>query len=258
MPTDTMSARAGLGDSKSWTRETRREVHLKAGADRLVAVVTGGASGIGKAVADRFASDGATVHVLDLAAADGPLTHQVDVADEIAVRSALATIGRVDVAVNVAGMHGGYAPSWDVPDGRFERVLAVNLAGAYYVCRAVLPGMVERGWGRIVNVSSISARDGVAGSSAYAASKAGLVGLTRAIAKEVATTGVLVNCIAPGAIDTPMLGSSGNREAAAARSPMQRIGRPDEVAAMAAWLCSDECSYSTGAVFDISGGRSMW
>lgn len=231
---------------------------MKIGTDRPVAVVTGGSSGIGKAVADRLTNDGAAVHVFDLAASDGPGTHRVDVADEASVRAALAGVGRVDIAVNVAGVHSGYAPCWEVPDGRFERVLAVNLAGAYYVCRAVLPGMVARGWGRIVNVSSISARDGVGGASAYAASKAGLVGLTRAIAKEVATAGVLVNCIAPGAIDTPMLDSSGNREAAAARSPMQRLGRPDEVAAMVAWLCSDECSFSTGTVFDISGGRAMW
>jgi NAD(P)-dependent dehydrogenase (short-subunit alcohol dehydrogenase family) len=221
-------------------------------------VVTGGASGIGKAVASRLSSDGATVHVLDLGIADGPFTHRVDVSDEAAVRATMATLGTVDIAVNVAGIHGGYAPSWQMPDGQFERVLAVNLAGAFYVCRAVLPGMIEKGWGRIVNMSSTSARDGVAGASAYAASKAGLIGMTRAIAKEVATAGVLVNCVAPGAIDTPMLDSSGNRAAAAARSPMQRLGEPEEVAALVSWLCSDACSFSTGAVFDVSGGRAPW
>jgi 2-dehydro-3-deoxy-L-rhamnonate dehydrogenase (NAD+) len=142
---------------------------VEIGTDRPVAVVTGGSSGIGKAVADRLTNDGAAVHVFDLAADDGPGTHRVDVADETSVRNALASVGRVDIAVNVAGIHSGYAPCWEVPDGQFERVLAVNLAGAYYVCRAVLPGMVARGWGRIVNVSSISARDGVAGASAYAA-----------------------------------------------------------------------------------------
>lgn len=231
---------------------------MEVDANRLVAVVTGGASGIGKAVASRLANDGKAVHVLDLGVSDGPSTHKVDVSDEDAVRTVLTAVGRVDIAVNVAGLHGGYAPSWEMPDGRFERVLAVNLAGAFYVCRAVLPGMIERGWGRIVNISSTSARDGVAGASAYAASKAGLVGLTRAISKEVATSGVLVNCVAPGAIDTPMLDSSGNRQNAAARSPMQRLGRPEEVAALVAWLCSDECSFSTGAVFDISGGRATW
>jgi 3-oxoacyl-[acyl-carrier protein] reductase len=231
---------------------------LRVGSEQLVAVVTGAASGIGKAVASRLSGDGTTVHVLDLGVPEGPFTHRVDVSDEASVRAAVAAIGVVDIAVNVAGIHGGYAPSWQMPDGQFERVLAVNLTGAFYVCRAVLPGMIKKGWGRIVNLSSTSARDGVAGASAYAASKAGLLGMTRAIAKEVATAGVLVNCVAPGAIDTPMLDSSGNREAAASRSPMQRIGEPEEVAALVAWLCSDECSFSTGAVFDISGGRAPW
>jgi 3-oxoacyl-[acyl-carrier protein] reductase len=116
--------------------------------------------------------------------------------------------------------------------------------------------MIERGWGRVVNISSTSARDGVAGSAAYAASKAGLLGLTRAMAKEVATKGVLINCVAPGSIDTPMMAGSGNRDSGIARTPMQRLGRPDEVAALVAWLCSDECTFATGAVFDISGGRA--
>ena len=132
----------------------------------------------------------------------------------------------------------------------------MNLSGPYYLSRAVLPGMIERGWGRIVNVSSTSARDGVAGSAAYAASKAGLLGLTRSMAKEVATKGVLINAVAPGSIDTPMMAGSGNREMGIARTPMQRLGLPDEVAALVAWLCSDECSFSTGAAFDVSGGRA--
>jgi 3-oxoacyl-[acyl-carrier protein] reductase len=226
---------------------------------RPVAVVTGGASGIGAAVARRLGAGGADVHVLDVAEMPaGPRAHRVDVGDEGQVRRAVAGIGRVDVLVNVAGIHGGRAPCWEVEDGRFERVLAVNLNGTYYTCRAVLPGMVERGWGRIVNVSSISARDGVAGSSAYAASKAAVIGLTRAIAKEVATAGVLVNCVAPGSIDTPMMVASGNAARGVAGTPMGRLGRPEEVAALVAWLCSDECSFATGALFDVSGGRAPW
>jgi 2-dehydro-3-deoxy-L-rhamnonate dehydrogenase (NAD+) len=227
--------------------------------ERSVAVVTGGASGIGAAVARRLGAGGAAVHVFDVAAPPGAvLGHRVDVSDERQVRRAVADVGRIDVLVNVAGIHGGKAPCWEVEDGRFERVLAVNLNGAYYTCRAALPGMVERGWGRIVNVSSISARDGAAGSSAYAASKAAVIGLTRAIAREVATAGVLVNCVAPGAIDTPMMAASGNAEQAVARTPMGRLGRPEEVAALVAWLCSGECSFATGALFDVSGGRAPW
>lgn len=221
--------------------------------------MTGAASGIGAAVAARLARSGTTVHALDLrASAGGFISHVVDVSDEAAVRRVLADVGAVDILVNVAGIHGGTIRSWEVPDGLFERIVAVNLAGAYYLCRGVLPGMVQRRWGRIVNVSSISGKDGVAGSSAYAASKAGLFGLTRAIAKEVATDGVLVNCVMPGSIDTPLLSASGNKDAAAGRSPMQRIGQPEEVAALVAWLCSDECSFSTGAVFDVTGGRAAW
>jgi 3-oxoacyl-[acyl-carrier protein] reductase len=193
---------------------------------------------------------------VDVAEAKQPSHHRVDVSDEHAVTKLVQSLGRVDVLVNAAGIHGGTTPSWEVAAGHFERILAVNLMGPYYLARAVLPGMIERGWGRVVNISSTSARDGVAGSAAYAASKAGLLGLTRAMAKEVATKGVLINCVAPGSIDTPMMAGSGNRDSGIARTPMQRLGRPDEVAALVAWLCSDECTFATGAVFDISGGRA--
>lgn len=222
------------------------------------ALISGGAGGIGAAVADRLRAGGDAVHIADVAAGDTDFNHRLDVSDEGAVRKLVAALGPVDILVNAAGIHGGTIPTWTAPDGHFERILAVNLAGTYYLTRAVLPGMVERGWGRIVNVSSTSARDGVAGSAAYAASKAGLLGLTRAIAKEVATAGVMVNAVAPGSIDTPMMAGSGNRESGISRTPLQRLGKPEEVAALVAWLCSDDCSFSTGAVFDISGGRAPW
>jgi NAD(P)-dependent dehydrogenase (short-subunit alcohol dehydrogenase family) len=228
------------------------------GIENPVALVTGGASGIGAAIATRLAADGARVHVLDLAEAPGHVSHVCDISVESEVRAVAAEVGGVDILVNVAGIHVGRTTVWEMKDGLFERLLAVNLNGAYYTSRAVLPGMIERGWGRIVNMSSISARDGVGGSAAYAASKAGLVGLTRAIAKEVATAGILVNCVAPGSIDTPMLNASGNRAQGGASSPMGRLGQPEEVAALVSWLCSSECSFSTGTVYDISGGRAMW
>jgi 2-dehydro-3-deoxy-L-rhamnonate dehydrogenase (NAD+) len=225
-------------------------------AGKRTALVSGGAGGIGSAIADRLRSAGHEVHVADTAATAQAFDHRLDIGDEAAVKQLVAEVGRIDILVNAAGIHGGTHPSWDLPSGHFERIISVNLAGPYYLSRAVLPGMIEAGWGRIVNVSSTSARDGVAGSAAYAASKAGLLGLTRSMAKEVATSGVLINCVAPGSIDTPMMSGSGNRDSGISRTPMQRLGRPEEVAALVAWLCSDECSFSTGAVYDVSGGRA--
>ena len=222
------------------------------------AIVTGGASGIGAAIARRLRSAGIEVHVLDVTAA--PDTMQVDVTNEEACRRAVSECGPLDILVNSAGIAGQNAPSWKLPDGEFERVIAVNLIGTYYMCRAVLPGMVARGWGRIVNIASIAGKEGNPNASAYSASKAGVIGLTKSLAKEVADTGVLVNCITPAVIETPMLGqvSDEHLKYMVSKIPMGRVGQPDEVAALVSWLCSDECSFSTGAVFDISGGRATY
>ena len=222
------------------------------------AAVTGGASGIGAAVVSRLRADGLRVIVLD--ATEGSGVIRVDVTDEGACRRAIATIGDVDVLVNSAGVAGQSAPSWELPDGEFERVLAVNLMGTYYMCRAVLPQMVARGWGRIVNVASVAGKEGNPNAVPYSASKAGVIGLTKAIAKEVATSGVLANCVTPAVIETPLLGqvSKEHIQYMVSKIPMNRVGQPHEVAALIAWLCSDECSFSTGAVFDISGGRATY
>ena len=222
------------------------------------AIVTGGASGIGAAIAHRLRSAGVEVHALDVTAA--PDTIQVDVTDEEACRRAVSGSEPVDILVNSAGVAGQNAPSWKLPDGEFERVVAVNLIGTYYMCRAVIPGMVARGWGRIVNIASIAGKEGNPNASAYSASKAGVIGLTKSLAKEVAGTGVLVNCVTPAVIETPMLGqvSDEHLKYMVSKIPMGRVGQPDEVAALVSWLCSDECSFSTGAVFDISGGRATY
>ena len=191
---------------------------------------------------------------------EAPGTTRVDVTDEDACRRAIAGIPQVDLLINSAGVAGRNAPSWELPHGEFERVLAVNLMGTYYMCRAVLPGMVARGWGRIVNVASIAGKEGNPNAVPYSASKAGVIGLTKAIAKEVATSGVLVNCVTPAVIQTPLLGqvSDEHLQYMVSKIPMNRVGQPDEVAALISWLCSDECSFSTGAVFDISGGRATY
>jgi len=222
------------------------------------AVVTGGASGIGAAVVRRLRASDIQAIVFDTT--QGPGITRVDVTDEDACRRAIAGIPQVDLLVNSAGVAGRNAPSWDLPDGEFERVLAVNLMGTYYMCRAVLPGMVARGWGRIVNVASIAGKEGNPNAVPYSASKAGVIGLTKAIAKEVATSGVLVNCVTPAVIQTPLLGqvSSEHLQYMVSKIPMNRVGQPEEVAALISWLCSDDCSFSTGAVFDISGGRATY
>ena len=225
---------------------------------RRTAVVTGGASGIGAAVVRRFLASDIPTIVFDVT--PGPGITRVDVTDEGACRRAIAGIPQVDLLINCAGVAGRNAPSWELPDGEFERVLAVNLMGTYYMCRAVLPGMVARGWGRVVNVASIAGKEGNPNAVAYSASKAGVIGLTKAMAKEVATSGVLVNCVTPAVIQTPLLDqvSDEHLRYMVSKIPMNRVGQPDEVAALISWLCSDECSFSTGAVFDISGGRATY
>lgn len=223
-----------------------------------VAVVTGGASGIGAAVITRLRATDHTVIAVDRTA--GPSILQLDVTDPEACRRAVGEIGKVDILVNSAGINGPNATTWEYPEGEFEKVLSVNLTGTYYMCRSVLPGMLERGWGRIVNVSSIAGKEGNPNAVAYSASKAGVIALTKSIAKETATLGVLVNCVTPAVIDTPLLKQVSREHLTfmISKIPMNRLGTADEVAALIVWLCSPDCSFSTGAVFDISGGRATY
>lgn len=239
------------------------------------AFVTGAAQGIGVAVARRLHSAGAAVALVDVdikraqAEADalsalGPptLALHADVADpaqvQEAVARALARFGSFQILVNNAGIVGERAPCWEQSDANWGRVLAVNLSGTFHCCRAVVPHMRARGYGRIVNVASISAREGNANCTPYSASKAGVLGFTRALALELAESGVLVNAVAPALIATERNGRRPATELASlvAKIPLGRPGLPEEVAALVHYLVSPDCSFSTGAAFDCTGGRA--
>lgn len=221
------------------------------------ALVTGGASGLGAASAGRLATDGLRVITADLApGAD----IQLDVTDEAAVLAAAGTIGPVDVLVNSAGIVGPNIPLLQTTAADWERVLRVNVIGTVSAMRAFVPGMVERGWGRVVNFASMAGKDGNPSLAAYSASKGAVIALTKSAGKELATTGVLVNAIAPAVFATPMNDATAPDVLAHITSliPMRRVGRPEEAAELVAWLASDRVSFSTGAVYDISGGRATY
>jgi len=221
------------------------------------AIVTGGMSGLGAACAERLADDGHEVIRFDVSP-DADET--VDVSDPESVRSAVDRVGPVDVLVNSAGIVGPNVPLWEVSAEEWNRTFAVNVLGVFNLCHAVVPAMTERGWGRIVNISSMAGKDGNPRLSAYSASKAAVIGLTKSLGKELATTGVLVNVVAPAVFETPFNATTAPEvlERLAGLIPMQRLGQAQELAALVAWLVSDECSFSTGAVYDISGGRATY
>ena len=221
------------------------------------ALITGGLSGIGAATAARFAADGIAVVTIDLAeGADVVL----DVTDADAVAAAAASIGPVDIVVNSAGVVGPNKPLWEIDPAEWARIFAVNVHGTFNVCRSFVPGMRDRGWGRIVNMASIAGKEGNPNMSAYSASKAAVIGLTKSLGKELATSGVLVNAIAPALIETPMNAATAPEivERLTDLIPMRRVGRAEEVAELISWLASDKISFSTGAVYDISGGRATY
>jgi 2-dehydro-3-deoxy-L-rhamnonate dehydrogenase (NAD+) len=231
-----------------------------------VALVTGGASGIGAASVERLLREGAQVASLDRddGAPAGALAIAADVTDSRQVNEAVARaeseLGPLDVLVCSAGVPGESLRTVDVPDEEWRRVFAINADGVFWSNRAVLPRMIERGYGRIVNVASIAGKEGNPMAAAYSASKGAVIALTKAVGKDVAGTGVLVNCIAPAVIDTPILdGLSPNHiDYMVERIPLGRIGTAEEVAALICWLASEECSFSTGATYDISGGRAVY
>ena len=240
------------------------------------AIVTGPARGIGLAIAQKLQASGAAIALwevdaaaLEMAAASlkqGGRLHAavVDVTDEASVGRATAAVigdfGKIDILVNNAGITGGNAPLWELAPEVWRRVVEVNLVGPYLACRAVVPHMIAAGYGRIVNIASIAGKEGNPNASHYSASKAGLIGLTKSLAKELATKGVLVNCVTPAAAKTEMFAqmTQAHIDYMLSKIPMNRFLAVEELATMIAWLCSSDCSFSTGAVFDISGGRAVY
>jgi len=224
------------------------------------AVVTGGMQGIGAAIVKRLEASGARVRVWDV----GARTDAVDVTDvaaiERATAKALADFGRIDVLVNNAGIAGMTKPVVDYPVAEWKRVIDVDLNGPFLCCRAVVPHMVKAGYGRIVNIASVAGKEGNPNAAAYAAAKGGLIAFTKALAKELAQSGVLANCITPAAAQTAILEQVTPEFAKfmLSKIPMGRFVKVEEIAAMACWLASEDCSFSTGAVFDISGGRATY
>ena len=232
-----------------------------------VALVSGGASGIGRAAVERLLAGGAQVAVLDLDPTGAPtgvlhLAGDVSRSEDVsaAVARAEEKLGGLDLLVCSAGVPGESLRTVDVSDAEWKRVLAINADGTFFLNRAVLPGMVARGYGRIVNVASIAGKEGNPMAAAYSSSKAAVIAMTKAIGKDVAGTGVLVNCVAPAVIETPMVGEMSDEHVSymVSRIPLGRMGRPEEVAALICWLASEDMTFSTGATFDVSGGRAVY
>ncbi|MGO4326997.1 SDR family NAD(P)-dependent oxidoreductase [Cupriavidus sp. 2TAF22] len=239
------------------------------------AVVTGGAAGIGLAVAQRLAEGGASISLWDSNAAaleaagaafgkarphllcvDVAKADQVDAARDATLRAA----GAVDILVTSAGITGANTTTWEYPVEEWDRVMEINLRGTFLCCRALAPQMRARGYGRIVTIASVAGKEGNPNASAYSASKAGVMALTKSLGKELAQSGVTVNCITPAAVQTGMFAQMTQQhiDYMLSRIPMGRFGKVEELAALVSWLASSECSFSTGAVFDISGGRATY
>ncbi|RYX91729.1 MAG: SDR family oxidoreductase [Comamonadaceae bacterium] len=238
------------------------------------AVITGGATGLGYAIAQRLLASGGSVTLWDrdeagvnkAAGALGSNAHAVAVDVSLqesvaaAVKATLAHAGRIDALVNSAGITGPNTLVWDYPVEAWRQVIDVNLNGLFICCREVVPHMREANYGRIVNIASVAGKDGNPNASAYSASKAAVMALTKSLGKELASSGVRVNCVTPAAVKTAIFDQMTPEHIAfmLSKIPMARFGTPEEVASLVGWLCTEDCSFSTGAVFDLSGGRSTY
>jgi 3-oxoacyl-[acyl-carrier protein] reductase len=233
------------------------------------AIVTGGVSGIGAAIAARLAEEGAALSLWDrdeagLARSGAGHTVTVDIVDSAAVHraaeSSAAALGKIDILINSAGVTGPNHSTWEYPIVEWDRVIDINLKGVFYCCHAVLPFMQSNGYGRIVNIASIAGKEGNPNASAYSASKAGVIGLTKSLGKELAATEIRVNCVTPAAVKTPIFDQMTQQQIdwMLSKIPIGRFGTVGEMASLVLWLASEECSFSTGAVFDISGGRATY
>ena len=240
------------------------------------AVITGGGRGMGFAIAKRFLDAGASVALWDidegtlsaakdaLSPKDKVITQVVDVADyaavEAAARAAADELGGIELLVNAAGVVGATAPVTEYPIDVWNAVMGVNLNGNFHTCRAIVPFMQKSDYGRIANISSVAGKEGNPNASAYSASKAGVIGLTKSLGKELAASNIRVNVICPAVVDTEMLAdiTQAHIDYMVSKIPMGRMGTVDEIASMVGFMCSEECSYTTGAVFDLSGGRATY
>ncbi|MDH6592704.1 NAD(P)-dependent dehydrogenase (short-subunit alcohol dehydrogenase family) [Variovorax sp. TBS-050B] len=238
------------------------------------AVITGGAAGLGLGIAERLLASGGSVTLWDrdegaaagaaAALGDKAFAVQVDVAQpesvERALAATLAHAPRIDALVNSAGITGPNVKLWDYPVDDWRQVMAVNIDGVFLCCRAVVAHMRTQGYGRIVNIASVAGKEGNPNASAYSASKAAVIALTKSLGKELADTGIRVNCVTPAAVKTAIFDQMTPEHIAfmLSKIPMGRFGTVEEVAAMVGWLCTEDCSFSTGAVFDLSGGRSTY
>ncbi len=238
------------------------------------AVVTGGAQGFGRAITERFVASGAKVAIWDHDIAfaertakeigDAVIAMGVDVSDLAAVEAArdatLARLGKIDILVNNAGIAGINKTVWETDLEEWRKVLRINLDGPFICCKAIVPSMVRQNYGRIVNIASIAGKEGNPNASHYSASKAGVISLTKSLGKETAKSGIRVNCVTPAAVKTGLFSqmTQAHIDFMLSKIPMGRFGEVEEIAALVAWLCTEECSFSTGAVFDLSGGRAVY